>query len=658
MMDQVAKKDSGPVGIDNLLSVAHLPFLRDGVQVHYEGSIDKQGGNADWDWWLYQDNRGEWVLFDVDGPGCIHNFVQHRYPTCEAPTFRFYFDGEPEPRFVIKPEEFGSKFPFIAPLAGIFEGDDVSPSGRGPIWVVRSFVPMPYARSCRITSSVKLEGFDRAKGHGGWGHVMYHSYASAGGVRTFTGKEDYSQLLKLWSSVGADPKAAASNQQLEGSCDIAAGGSAVLLDQAGEGSIAAIRLKVNAFARPRLHDLWIRLTWDDDVKPAVLCPLGALFGNEIGLRSIRYLMHGMTVAGSFYCYWPMPFWKSARVELLNRSDAPVTVDFDLQITPASVRSYPRAACGYFRASPYFPPTPATPTCDTPLAVLSGRGHVVSAIISGWSVDNKYVSCEGDVRVYIDDIATPQVQSDGSESYACYGWGFVAPGQQNPVSGYDGLGHPTYAFSESRLCLGDWYPFQTGLRFGIEAGDRNDCDMSHSGLLLYYGQDKPALVQTDLLAVGDQASREAHDYHVVGLVSAVELESLYETDDSTPPVKDCGQSLGGASEFTVKIDPRNNGVRLRRRSDQQHGRQRACVYVDGVLVTERAWYWAGNNPYRRWLEDEFEVPLAYTRGKSQLRLRIQSLSDDGAPQWSQYRYWVFSHVDPASMPPAREPTRAT
>jgi hypothetical protein len=40
------------VGIDQMTRVEFLPLLRPNVQVHYEGSIDKLGKNADWDWWL------------------------------------------------------------------------------------------------------------------------------------------------------------------------------------------------------------------------------------------------------------------------------------------------------------------------------------------------------------------------------------------------------------------------------------------------------------------------------------------------------------------------------------------------------------------------------------------------------------------------------
>lgn len=625
------------VGIDNLLALDRLPYLRDGVQVHYEGSIDKGGGNADWDWWLYQDSTGEWVLFDVAGPGCIYNFVQHRYPTCAVPVFRFYFDGEPTPRFTITPSEFGHKAPFLAPFAGIFEGDDVRPAGRGPIWVVRSFVPMPFAKSCRITSSVKLEGCDRAKGHGGWGHVMYHSYTTAEGVTTFTGREDYSKLLAMWSSVGADPKPTAGNQTSRGRHTIAAGATAALFTHQGQAAISALRLNVSAFTAARLGDLWLRLTWDDQARPAVEAPIGAFFGNEFGLRSLRYLMHGMTVTGNFYSFWPMPFWKAARAELFNRSTAPVTVECEIQLTPPSVRAYPREACGYFRASPYYPVTPVTAGRDTTIATLTGRGHVVGTLLGGHAVDSQCVSCEGDVRMYVDDIATPQVESDGSESFACYGWGFVAPGQNNPVSGYDGHGHPTYSFCETRLSLGDFFPFRTGLRFDFEAGNCNDCHMAHSGLLLYYGQDGPAMALTDTLVLAEDASRSAHEYTADAASKAVKLTSKYETDLTAEDIHDLGMAVRGNSTFVVKIDPANHGVRVRRRSDQMEGRQHAKVYVDDQLVTERTWYFADHNPLRRWLEDEFEIPLAYTRGKDRVRLRIEPLGP-----WNEFRYWIYSH----------------
>ena len=70
-------------------------------------------------------------------------------------------------------------------------------NGRGPIRVARSFVPMPFNKGCRVTTDVKLEGYERTKGEGGWGHVVYHTYAD-NGIKTFTGKENYDTLIQLW----------------------------------------------------------------------------------------------------------------------------------------------------------------------------------------------------------------------------------------------------------------------------------------------------------------------------------------------------------------------------------------------------------------------------------------------------------------------------
>ena len=300
--------------------------------------------------------------------------------------------------------------------------------------------------------------------------------------------------------------------------------------------------------------------------------------------------------------------------------------------------------GYFRASPYHPPTVVTPGRDTILAALQGRGHLVCGLVTGHSQDNRYVSCEGDVRVYIDGIATPQVESDGSESWACYGWGFVAPGSGNPASGYDGTGNPNCDFSMTRTCLGDWYPFRRELRFGIEAGDCNNQPMLHSGLLLYYGTGESGFLDgADELDIGNAASEQAHDYVATDVVAEEYLEAFDESGTQGMWLKDFVRYVAGTSEFTIRVPLGNAGVRLRRRSDQERGRQRARVLVDGVLVRERTWCFADRNPYRRWLEDEFEIPAAYTAGKERLRIRLEFVPSGDAAGWSEARYWAFAHA---------------
>ena len=62
---------------------------------------------------------------------------------------------------------------------------------------------MSFNKGCRVTTDVKLEGYERTKGEGGWGHVVYHTYAD-NGIKTFTGKENYDTLIQLWKKQGSN----------------------------------------------------------------------------------------------------------------------------------------------------------------------------------------------------------------------------------------------------------------------------------------------------------------------------------------------------------------------------------------------------------------------------------------------------------------------
>jgi len=623
------------IGISRLTDIERLPYLLLDVQVRYEGSIDKAGDNADFNWWLYQDDRGEWVIFDVDGPGCIYNFVVHHDQKHSDPIYRFYFDGAAAPAFEIRHSEFGSKFPFVEPLAASYDpraaGCPDARLGEIDFRIVRSFCPMPFARSCKVTSSIRLQGSHP----GGWGHIMYHAYPATDRVATFRGTEDYAPLLKLWRNVGEDPKRTNGNVAVAGAVSVAPGQSTEVFRRREEGSIASIKLHVPHEPMRRLQDLWIGIRWDDEADFAVDCPVGAFFGNELGLNSIRYLTHGMTTNGDFYCYFPMPYWRSAQVVLRNQGSADIRdVRYEIQYKPAAVLRYPRCQAAHFRASAYQPPVRKEPARDSHIAMLAGRGHLVAGLVTG-----RDTSCEGDVRVLIDEAATPSVESDGSESWACYGWGFVNPPRSNPVSGFDGTGNGLW--SMTRICLGDCYPFRTALRFSVEGGaGRHQGTDIRSGIVFYYGEAEPGMVRTDSINVGDAASEAAHAY--VATNSEVRpLAAFYEGECDQVEVKDQGRYLQAPGTFNARISPDNGGVLLRRRSDQQLGRQRARVFVDGAQVRERDWYYADRNPHKRWLDDEFLIPQSYTAGKAKITVRIEPAVCGGETTWNEFFYWVYS-----------------
>lgn len=158
--------------------------------------------------------------------------------------------------------------------------------------------------------------------------------------------------------------------------------------------------------------------------------------------------------------------------------------------------------------------------------------MVAAHVTCYGERPNIITCEGDVRVYIDGNRTPKVESDGSESYVCFGWGFPTPPEVHPFGGYDGL--KDNPWSMTRLCINDYYPFYRSLEFNIESGEYNNQYLEHEGTIFYYGKSTPILEQTDCLDFSSELSVRQHEYTVVGQESRVQsfcdsYEGTYDKD---------------------------------------------------------------------------------------------------------------------------------
>ena len=49
--------------------------------------------------------------------------------------------------------------------------------------------------------------------------------------------------------------------------------------------------------------------------------------NSLGFHDTNYLLSGYTTDGWFYNYFPMPYWKHAKIIIENRSGVPVSLGF-------------------------------------------------------------------------------------------------------------------------------------------------------------------------------------------------------------------------------------------------------------------------------------------------------------------------------------------
>ncbi|MGW3350300.1 glycoside hydrolase family 172 protein [Nonomuraea rubra] len=158
-----------------------------------------------------------------------------------------------------------------------------------------------------------------------------------------------------------------------------------------------------------------------------------------------------------------------------------------------------------------------------------------------------------------------------------------------------------------------------------------------------GDPKPALpgarTQDATLSLAPGRSVRLASTSGSGLLSQITLR-LPQAEQVLPEtLADEGRAFGrnGSSEFTVAIDPANEGVRLTRRIDPAIGRQVAKVLVDG----QEAAQWAPSRlgASGMWAEEVVDLPASATKGKSKITIRNVFVSSD--LDYNEFTYWVDS-----------------
>ncbi len=605
-----------PVGLEALARIDQLPYSKDGVQVHQVSSHDPHGRNSDLRNYLYR--RGdEYVILDVEGPGCIYNIWFTGL--ADFSRLRFYLDGEPVPRVDMDVRALfrGDQPPFLAPLVG----SELASSGG-----YYSFLPIPFARSCIVACN----------GQPWYYHIIYHTYASAEGIQTFTGSEDSSAVRALWERAGQDPKDTAGNLVISGTVSLSPGATATLADIAGAGSIASLKLRPDPATEDILNNARLRIYWDGEAVPSVDAPIGSFFGSGLGERIVRSLLIGMQ-PGGYYCYFPMPYWESARIELHNGASTSIAaLRYEIQYKQIP---YERGRAAYFHAQ-YNNRQLGADGQDYVILQSRGKGHYVGTVLTmtGGTI-NRPTFLEGDERIYLDCSYSPALYGSGTEDYFLGGWWFrygtfSLPMHGLPVRRQDAMEH----LSCYRLHIGDCIPFSSAIRFGIEHGSSNQEGAYYSSLAYYYQVDVPEAHLTDDLEVGDTVSEAAHVYTTEGEATSVWKSNFYEGDWDDIPLGDWGRIIHQRSLFTLAISPLNRGVQLRRRRDQTIGRQGALVYVDGTLAGP--WYTPYQNPIKAWSDETFEIPPSLTAGKEAIVITIDTART--IRDWNEYRYWAYSY----------------
>ena len=200
--------------------------------------------------------------------------------------------------------------------------------------------------------------------------------------------------------------------------DIAGSATATLADIAGPGQIQHIWFT----CRPAYwRRLILRIYWDNEAQPSVEVPVGDLFcsgWNEV--CHVNSLPISVNPSGGFNSYWPMPFRKHARMELVNLSPDPADhvfyqIDYTLTDVPDDLAYFHSS---WRRANPL-------PYKDVFTVVdgISGKGHYAGVYVA-WGSNNSRWWGEGEMKFYMDgDDAWPTICGTGTEDYFGGAWGF-------------------------------------------------------------------------------------------------------------------------------------------------------------------------------------------------------------------------------------------
>lgn len=702
-----------PIGLDAYRQWDRWPLQRTGVRAYMRSTYDRKGGNerADAAHFLYQLAEDKNVTLHVEGPGILY-FA--RYNHWHGSPWRYEVDGvehvvtESSTATPLRPVEnsvFEPRGLFPSPLAWTWS----TTRGADLMWV-----PIPFERSFRMMYGRTFYGT---------GYYIYHHVdpgaplsqpLTAWDGRTPPGRDVLDLLARaggdLVPAAGSDEGRKLGLREQRGALSLPAGGAVtnVVTLTGAPTMVRALQFSVKradalAFGRARL-----RITWDGASDASIDAPVALFHGagtfynrddREYLVKAFPVNVHFSDARVQVACYFPMPFAREARIELIN--PGPTEID-DVHW---SVRTAPLAepveTMGHLHATYRDHPQP-TPGED--LVLLDTRITEGGGDWSGSFIGTSFIfshragleTLEGDPRFFFDDSQTPQAQGTGTEEWAGGGDYWGGRNMTLPFAGHPcGAPTPEDAKNEEdkiqsayRFLLADLMPFGKNALIRLEHGGTNESTEHYETVTYWYGVNRPTLRRTDRLQLGDAASERSHGYVSPLASEPIDIESRYEWGVDTlggrevyPTHHERGRKTAGTSEFTVAVDPANVGVLLRRTLDYQFPNQRAEVFiapvrggVAGEFRPAGGWLLAGSNTClfsnvtgelspaeptvqtsnRRFRDDEFLVSRTLTAGVEKIRVRVRFTPVNipllpGQPRpeqaWSEIRYDAYSIVPP-------------
>jgi hypothetical protein len=544
-----------PVGLDAYRQWDRWPQQRVGARTYMRSTYDRRGNNegADASHFLYQLRDDFNVSLDVEGPGLLC-FVRTNH--WHGSPWHYEIDRQD---FIV--EESSTANPNRPVPNSVFLPEAPLPNPLTWTWSITrgadlNWVPMGFEKSFRLAYS---------RTRYGTGYYIYQQFVPgvplSQPIRAWKSEPPGNDVLDLIRRSGTDlvPRADSPEGQAmrllerSGTVELAAGKATEIFHETKAGVVRALEFRVPRdraldFGRARL-----RITWDDRRAPSIDAPVALFFGagtlyhrddREYLVKAfpvwIRYTAADVHLA----CFFPMPFFQSAKVELIAGEAALAGVKWSARIAPFEGKP---EQSSYLHATYRDHPQPA-PGRD--LVLLDTRGIEGSDDWSGSFVGTSFIfshraylgTLEGDPRFFFDDSESPQAYGTGTEEWGGGGdyWGglnMTLPFAGHPVGVRkleDAKNTEDQIQSAYRFLLGDLFPFGKNARIQLEHGGVNESTEHYETVTYWYGRPGASLVKTDELKLGDPASERAHAYASPEASEPYEITSRYELGPDFAP----------------------------------------------------------------------------------------------------------------------------
>lgn len=215
--------------------------------------------------------------------------------------------------------------------------------------------------------------------------------------------------------------------------EIEAGERVVLADIAGRGTIRHVWITIPPAAPERMRAVRLEVFYDGLAAPSISVPLVDFFGAPLG-RPVHLVtaLSAIQEGRGFNAYYPMPFERGLRFELVNETGARLLlyyqIDYTLDASPGREPSYLHVA--------YRRENPTVQKRDfTIFEGLRGPGRFLGSVVGIRVLQDELFAWygEGEVKMYIDGDSThPTICGTGLEDYVGTAWAMGA--HQTPHQG--------------------------------------------------------------------------------------------------------------------------------------------------------------------------------------------------------------------------------